>query len=72
MISRRRLLQTALLTALLPASLVQAAVRSRFQNPFQVPPLYTGRKEGKDRHFDLRVQSGQAEIIPGYQTPTRG
>ena len=72
MVSRRRLLQAALLTALFPASLVQAVARAQSRNTFQVPPLYTGRKEGKDRYFDLQVQSGSAEIIPGYQTPTLG
>jgi bilirubin oxidase len=52
--------------------MVHAAVRPRFYNPFKVPPLEVGRREGKHLYFDLQIQSGLSEIIPGLQTVTLG
>ncbi len=72
MTSRRRFLQTTLAAGMLTLPMVQAAVRARFRGLFNVPPLEQGRREGDHLFFDLEIESGLSQIIPGLQTPTLG
>jgi len=72
MFSRRKLLQTSLFYSLLPQNILQAKVTEKFHNPFQVPPLATAERKGRDLYFNLRVQSGKSAILPNVLTPTLG
>ena len=52
--------------------ILQAKVTEKFHNPFQVPPLATAERKGRDLYFNLRVQSGKSAILPNVLTPTLG
>jgi len=53
-----------------PASLAQTTGNSK--TPLNIPPLDKGRLEGNTRIYDLNIQDGTSEFIPGLKTATRG
>lgn len=71
MISRRQFIQSVIVLCSLPKQVAFSAVQL-FKNNFQVPPLETGERIGKDVYFNLNVQSGISNIIPNKQTKTWG
>ena len=42
------------------------------QNPLFIPPLDTGYWNGNVRTFDLNMQDGNTQFLPGLMTPTSG
>ena len=44
----------------------------RFENALRIPPLLEPRLEGGRKVFDLRLQVGRTELIPGRPTETWG
>ena len=77
-ITRRKLLAgTAALSvaggsALIFCQGVLANAHAQGENPLKIPPLELGRLEGTTRNYDLKIQHGQTEFIPGLMTPTNG
>jgi hypothetical protein len=44
----------------------------RFENEPRIPPVLEPYEEGNRRVFDLTVQDGRAELLPGRRTETWG
>jgi len=53
-----------------PASLAQTTGNAKV--PLNIPPLDKGRLEGSTRIYNLNIQDGITEFIPGLKTATRG
>ncbi len=78
MLNRRDTLKSLLLgTAALSAGIALpwrafAQQEERFPNPLKIPPLLEGTVVDGVRHYDLRLQEGVSQFLPGLSTPTWG
>lgn len=78
MISRRTALKTILLgSAALGGSLARpwrafAQGADRFPNPLKIPALLEGMLQDGVRQYDLQLQEGVSQFLPGKSTPTWG
>ena len=79
MISRRTALKGLLATTAMTGSglllhdFFQSETAARdFSNPLALPPLQTPRKENGVSIFDLSMQEGTSQLLPGVSTPTLG
>ena len=53
-------------------ALGQSQATGQFSRNFVIPPLNTGKREGKHVHFDLNMQFGDTNFIGNATTPTLG
>jgi len=58
--------------ALLSSPFISGAWAASPQRLFQVPPLASGVRDGKNISFSLNIQQGQTEFLNGRMTPTLG
>ena len=72
MISRRQFFKYLLAIAIVPIPVLSAVSKKIFSNKFSVPRLELGERKGKDVYFNLNIQKGLSQILPGKATPTWG